>query len=64
MTIKEIKPGTYFTLKPIEFPTAKQVWVRSSYDRSSKTYSAFRYDDVCSERFLKPNTVVYTEFYF
>jgi hypothetical protein len=64
MTIKELKKGDYFTIKPIENPTEKQVYVRGEYDRSSKTYSCYRFDDICSFREFKADKVVYTDFTF
>lgn len=64
MTIKDLKKGEYFTLKPISEPTEKQVYIRDEYDRTEKKYIAIRFDDICSARSLKPSTVVYTDFTF
>jgi len=64
MTIKDLKKGEYFTLKPINEPTEKQVFIRAEYDRTEKKYIAIRFDDICSSRSLKPSTVVYTNFTF
>jgi len=64
MTIKELKKGEYFTLKPIPEPTEKQVYIRDDYDRSEKKYLAVRFDDCSSSRLLKPSTTVYVDFTF
>ena len=62
--IKDLKQGTFFTLKPIIYPTEKQVYTRESYERSTKKYSCTRYDDFCAERFFKGSKIVYTDFIF
>lgn len=64
MTIKELKKGEFFTLKPIENPTEKQVYIRGDYDRSSKKYSCGRFDDCSYEKEFKGDKVVYTDFVF
>lgn len=64
MTVKDLKKGEYFTLKPISEPTEKQVFIRDEYDRTEKKYIAIRFDDICACRLLKPSTVVYTDFTF
>ena len=64
MTIRELKKGELFTIKPIENPTDNQVWVRGDYDRETRTYSAIRYSDMNSERFFPGTKTVYTDFTF
>lgn len=64
MTIKELKKGDYFTFKEIEYPKDSQVWVRGEYDRSSKKYSCYKFNDMNHESFKKGTTKVYTEFIF
>lgn len=64
MTIRELKKGDLFTLKPIDEPKASQVWVRGEYDRSTKRYSVTSWDDVNRERFLKGSHEAFTEFTF
>ncbi|MBQ7348173.1 MAG: hypothetical protein IJW55_09455 [Clostridia bacterium] len=64
MTIKDLKIGEYFTLKPIAEPTEKQVFIRGEYDRSEKRYEAVRFDDISMSRLLKPDTPVFTDFTF
>ena len=62
--LKNLKPGTWFTRKPIEYPTEKQVLIRGEYDRETKKYCCQHWDDICRETTLKGETIVYTEFIF
>lgn len=64
MTIKDLKLGEYFTLKPIAQPTERQVFIRGDYDRSDKRYEATRFDNIAISRLLEPDTPVYTDFVF
>lgn len=64
MQLKDLKKGDYFTLKPIEYPTEKQVFVRGEYSRESKKYNVVHFDDINHERLLKGETTVYTDFIF
>lgn len=43
--VNKVNQGTYFKLKPTE---TAPVWIRGEYDRSSKSYSCYKYDDVKS----------------
>ena len=63
-TIKDLKNGEFFTLKPIENPTESQVYIRGEYDRSERKYEATKFSDFCATRMLKPTAKVYTEFTF
>lgn len=63
-TLKELKKGEFFTLKPIEEPNEKQVWIRGDYDRSEKRYETTRFSDFCDSTLRKPTTKVYTGFTF
>lgn len=63
-TLKEIKRGEWFTLKPIEEPTEKQVFIKDEYDRAEKKYICGRFDDIGYSRLLKASTVVYIGFTF
>lgn len=64
MLIKDLKIGEYFTLKPIENPTEKQVFIRGEYDRIEKKYECGRFDDISYTRYLSGKTEVYTDFTF
>ena len=62
--LKSLKKGTLFTKKPLDNPTARQVFVRGDYDRSSKRYDCERFSDMCDTVSLKGETLVYTDFVF
>lgn len=64
MTLKDLKIGEYFTLKPIENPTEKQVFIRGEYDRTEKKFECGRFDDISYTRYLSGKTEVYTDFTF
>lgn len=62
--LKDLKNGEWFTLKDIEFPKDSQVYIKGDYDRSEKKYECGKYSDISYSRYLKANTIVYTEFTF
>lgn len=62
--LKNLPIGSYFTLKPIPFPTEKQVYIRGEYDRSEKKYLCGKFSDISYSRLLKGDTLVYAEFLF
>lgn len=62
--LSELKKGDFFTRKPLENPSEKQVLIRDNYDRTEKKFSCIHFDDICDEIFLKGSTVVYTGFTF
>lgn len=64
MTIKELKKGDFFTKKDIPEPKDNQVWVRGDYDRSSKTYECYCFDDVNRFCYIRGSKEVFTEFTF
>lgn len=59
--LKELKKGDFFKLKDSDTAT---VYVRGEYDRSTKTYSCFKFEDVNDERFLKGSKNVFVGFTF
>lgn len=63
-TIKQLKAGEFFTKKPAEYPTEKQVWIRGAYDRENKKYECSRFDDVNAVCYISASKVVYTDFIF
>lgn len=63
-TIKELKGGEFFTLRPIEEPKESQVYIRGVYDRSSKKYECYKWEDICAFREFRGDKVVYTDFIF
>ncbi len=62
-TLKNVKPGDWFTLKPIPEPKESQVWIKGGYNRADRDYTCERYDGG-GERFFKPDRKVYVDFYF
>lgn len=64
VTVKDLKIGEYFTLKPYAEPTENQVYIRGEYDRSERKYDCGKFSDISYSRLLKGNTVVYTDFTF
>lgn len=65
-TIKELKKGEFFTLRDYgeQEITSHPVWIRGEYDKGSKTFSCFKFDDINREAFFKGAKVVYAEPYF
>lgn len=59
--LKELKKGDFFKLKDSDTAT---VYVKGEYDRSTKTYSCFKFEDVNAERFLKGSKKVFVGFTF
>lgn len=64
MTVKDLKKGDFFTIKPIENPTERQVYIRGEYDRTSKKYCCGRFDDASYSKEFSGNKEAYTEFTF
>ena len=60
-TIEKLKVGDFFTLIPISKPRESQVYIRDSYDRSSRKYCAIKFSDVCFSREFKKGTIVYVD---
>lgn len=61
--IKDLKKGELFK-REINGKPSERVYIKGSYNRASKTYSAIAYDDINNEIFLKPNKAVYIGFTF
>lgn len=64
MKLKDLKKGTYFTLKAIDNPTEKQVYIKGEYDRSEKKYCCGRFDDISYSKYISGDKAVYTDFTF
>lgn len=62
--VKELKIGEWFTLKPYEYPTDMQVYVRDEYVRGDKKFMAYKYGDVCYSRLFPGDKEVYVDFVF
>lgn len=59
-----LKRGTWFVLKPIEFPKETQVFVRGEYSREDRKYFCGAWSDISRCKMLKGDTLVYTDFTF
>lgn len=59
--VSNLTKGDIFKLSATE---TAPIWVRGDYDRSSKTYSCYQWEDVNRETFLKATRRVYTGFTF
>lgn len=60
-TIAKVKRGDFLRLTDSD---TAPVWIRGNYDKGSKTYSIYKYDDANHELFCKGSRKCYTEFYF
>jgi hypothetical protein len=58
--LRNIPPGSFIKRKP----TSKKVYIRGEYDKGSKTYSVWEYEDMNNEIFLKGSTKVYAGFIY
>ena len=64
MTVKDLKRGEYFTIKPIENPRGSQVYIRGDYDRETRRYCCGRFDDIGTSREFKGTQIIYIDFTF
>lgn len=68
--LKNIKKHDWFTLTDkVKYNEegevlSKYVYVRGDYEKSSKKYEVFKFDDVCDYRFLKGDRNVFVDFCF
>lgn len=58
--VKSLNKGDFFKLKE----SAHRVYVRGEYDRSTRKYACFAFDDVCYERLFKGEKLVCVGFTF
>ena len=64
MMLKDLKKGEFFTKKPLEYPADNQVFIRGSYDRTSKKYEIIRFSDCNDIQLMRGNKEVFTDFIF
>ena len=64
--LKELKKGEFFTITNanIKRPLSSRVWVRGDYDRVTKKYECYKYDDVNHFREFRGEMPVNTDFIF
>ena len=63
-TIRALKPGEYFTLRPLMQPTEYQVYIRGQYDRSARKYECGKFSDISYSRLFAGDKIVYVGFTF
>lgn len=68
--LKNVRKGEFFTLtNNVKYNEdgevlSKYVYVRDAYDRESKKYEVYKFDDVNDYRFIKGTRIVYVDFNF
>ena len=62
--LKELKKGEWFTLRPIEYPTENQVYIKGDYNRSAKRYECIKWNDINVFPLHKGTKEVYVGFTF
>lgn len=69
MKLKELKKGDYFVKVKKDgtypmYPKPNQVFIKDDYDRSTRKFFVFRFNDICDSQLLKGDTEVTTDFIF
>ena len=64
MKLKDLKKGTFFTKKFIEYPDEYQVFIKGYYDRHLKRYECTRFADCNNVQYINGNKEVFTDFIF
>lgn len=59
--LKSLKKGAWFTIKPIAYPTDKQVYIKDDYDREEKKFMCGRCDDISYSTYFKGDKMVYDD---
>ena len=62
--LKDLKRGTWFTLKPVDNPRESQVFIKSDYDRSERKYWATTWSDIGDGKYVSGDREVYIDFEF
>ena len=62
--LKDFRKGEWFTLKDIQYPSENQVYIKGEYDRTEKKYCCHKWGDINSDRLIKGDKEVYTDFIF
>lgn len=60
MKLKDLQKGDFFRLNE----KAKKTYVKDDYDRSSKAYCCYNYEDINDFKFFKGNKEIFTEFIY
>jgi hypothetical protein len=64
VTVRELKPGEFFTLHAYTDPDAERVYIRGEYDRSERRYICGKFSGIGAGRYFKPGAEVITGFTF
>lgn len=64
VTLREVRQGDFFTLRPIEEPKESQVYIREDYDRSERKYWVSKFSDMNAGRFMNGSKKVFVDFTF
>lgn len=59
--LKSLKKGAWFTIKPIAYPTDKQVYIKDDYDREERKFMCGRCDDISYSTYFKGDKLVYPD---
>ena len=68
--LKDVRKGEYFTLtKKVkrnenDEVLSRYVYVRSDYDRETKKYEVYKFDDINDYRYMKGTRIVWVDFRF
>lgn len=68
--LKDVRKDEYFTLTDkVKYNEdgevlSKYVYVRSDYDRETKKYEVYKFDDINNYRFMKGTRIVWIGFQF
>ena len=60
MILKELKKGEFFKLKE----NSKKVYVKDEYDRSTKKFCCYNYEDINDFREFKGNKEIFIDFIY
>ncbi len=58
LSLKNVKPGDYIKRKA----DSKAVYIKGSYDRTTKSFSCVDVEDICREIFIKADKAVFVGF--
>lgn len=68
--LKDVRKGEYFTLtdkvkyNEDDEVLSRYVYVRSDYDRETKKYEVYKFDDINDYRYMKGTRIVWVDFIF
>lgn len=62
--LRRLKKGAWFVIRPYQFPTESQVWIKLDYDRTTNRYCACRFSDTNDFRTFSADELVSTDFIF